>query len=135
MYVFLLFLFFTNYYAFALFQISSALEHIMDAVGEVNRYFANREPWNLRPGKPNEDESRLRTVLSVTLESLRVFGILLQPAMPSSMERLLDYLGVENEGQHRALTAAYIDLERVQRRPVGAALGFDDKLVLFEKKR
>eukprot|EP01138_Halocafeteria_seosinensis_P008846 gb/GECG01009042.1/.p1 GENE.gb/GECG01009042.1/~~gb/GECG01009042.1/.p1 ORF type:complete len:614 (+),score=69.61 gb/GECG01009042.1/:1-1842(+) len=116
-------------------DVSSALEQIMDAAGEVNRYFANSEPWNLRPGKPNENENRLRTVLWLTLESLRVFGILLQPAMPSSMARLLDYLGVEQGEEYRSLATAYLDIEGFKPRPVGSAVGFDEKLVLFEKKR
>jgi len=36
----------------------------------------------------------MRTVLYVTLETLRIAAILLQPAMPSAMAKLLDLLAV-----------------------------------------
>ena len=45
-------------------------------------------------------------VLYVTLETLRIAAILLQPVMPASMGRLLDLLGVPPEARDiRALDA------------------------------
>lgn len=106
----------------------------MDVVSEVNRYFAIQEPWNLRPGKVNQNQEKLDTVLWLTLETLRVCGILLQPAMPTSMQRLLDYLGVPQT--ERDLSFAQIDMEgRNIQNPVGVSLGYNKKLILFEKKR
>jgi methionyl-tRNA synthetase len=69
---------------------------VMDAVGAANRYFANAEPWKLA----KTDPERMAAVLYVTLETLRVAAILLQPVMPSAMARLLDLLAVapENRG-------------------------------------
>ena len=64
---------------------------VMETVGAANRYFANAEPWKLAKSDPG----RARTVLYVTLETLRIAAILLQPVMPSAMTKLLDLLGVE----------------------------------------
>ncbi len=61
-----------------------------EAVSEANRYFANAEPWKLN----KTDPARMRLVLYVTIETLRVAAILLQPVMPESMGKLLDLLAV-----------------------------------------
>jgi methionyl-tRNA synthetase len=63
---------------------------VMEVVAAANRYFAAAEPWRLAKSDP----ARMRVVLYVTLEALRVAAILLQPATPSAMERLLDLLAV-----------------------------------------
>jgi methionyl-tRNA synthetase len=63
---------------------------VFDVVSEANRYFANAEPWRLA----RTDPARMRLVLYVTIETLRVAAILLQPAMPASMGALLDLLAV-----------------------------------------
>jgi methionyl-tRNA synthetase len=63
---------------------------VFDVVSEANRYFANAEPWRLA----RSDPARMRLVLHVTIETLRVAAILLQPAMPASMGALLDLLAV-----------------------------------------
>src|SRR5271157_712671 len=62
----------------------------IEAVSEANRYFANAEPWKLN----KTDPARMRLVLYVTIETLRVAAILLQPVMPESMGKLLDLLAV-----------------------------------------
>jgi methionyl-tRNA synthetase len=63
---------------------------VFDVVAATNRYFANAEPWKLTKSDPQ----RMRLVLYVTIEALRVCAILLQPIMPASMGKLLDLLGV-----------------------------------------
>ena len=62
----------------------------MAIVSSANRYFAASEPWRLAKSDP----ARMRVVLYVTLETLRISATLLQPVMPASMARLLDLLGV-----------------------------------------
>ena len=63
---------------------------VFDVVAEANRYFANAEPWKLAKSDP----ARMRLVLYVTIETLRIAAILLQPVMPASMGKLLDLLAV-----------------------------------------
>jgi methionyl-tRNA synthetase len=68
---------------------------VFEVVSEANRYFANAEPWKLAKSDP----ARMGLVLYVTIETLRTAAILLQPAMPASMDRLLDLLGVPPEAR------------------------------------
>jgi methionyl-tRNA synthetase len=81
---------------------------VFEVVSEANRYFANAEPWRLA----RSDPARMGLVLYVTIETLRIAAILLQPAMPASMGALLDLLSVPPE----ARTFAALDAgERIGR--------------------
>jgi methionyl-tRNA synthetase len=66
-----------------------ALEAIWSVLGAANKYFSAQEPWVLR----KSDETRFRTVLYTTLETVRIATLLSQPVMPESTGRLLDLLG------------------------------------------
>ncbi|MGV2050888.1 methionine--tRNA ligase [Agrobacterium sp. 22-209-1] len=66
--------------------IHRALAAIIAVVSETDRYFASQEPWALK----KTDPGRMGTVLYVTAEVVRQIGILLQPFMPESCEKLLD---------------------------------------------
>lgn len=66
--------------------IHRALSAIIAVVSETDRYFASQEPWALK----KTDPERMGTVLYVTAEVVRQIGILLQPFMPESCEKLLD---------------------------------------------
>ncbi|MGP4670370.1 methionine--tRNA ligase [Agrobacterium salinitolerans] len=66
--------------------IHRALAAIIAVVSETDRYFASQEPWSLK----KTDPERMGTVLYVTAEVVRQIGILLQPFMPESCEKLLD---------------------------------------------
>ncbi len=68
---------------------------VFEVVSEANRYFSNAEPWRLAKSDP----ARMGLVLYVTIETLRIAAILLQPAMPASMAALVDLLGVEPEAR------------------------------------
>jgi methionyl-tRNA synthetase len=75
---------------------------VFEVVSEANRYFANAEPWKLAKSDP----ARMGLVLYVTIETLRIAAILLQPAMPASMGGLLDLLGVPPEARTFAMLEA-----------------------------
>jgi len=77
------------------FQIHLIVAAVFEVVAETNRYFANAEPWKLN----KTDPARMRLVLYVTIETLRVAAILLQPVMPESMTKLLDLLAVPSEAR------------------------------------
>ncbi|MFI7482955.1 methionine--tRNA ligase [Kocuria sp. M1R5S2] len=81
-------------------QFHRALELVWRVVGEANRYFTAMEPWKLR----RTDPERMVTVLWVTLEVVRVVGLLVQPVIPGSAAKLLDVLGQE-EGDARLFAA------------------------------
>jgi len=68
---------------------------VFDVVAEANRYFAAAEPWKLAKSDPKH----MGLVLYVTIETLRIAAIQLQPAMPGAMGGLLDLLGVPPEAR------------------------------------
>ncbi len=72
-----------------------ALHHILAdiwrVVADANRYFAGEEPW----AKRKTDLARFETILAVTLETLRLVGLMTQPFMPVASAKLLDLLSVD----------------------------------------
>ena len=74
-------------------EIHKALDAIWAVVADANRYFAGQEPWALK----KTDPVRMATVLYTTAEIIRVVGVLIQPFMPQSAEKLLDLVAVPPE--------------------------------------
>jgi methionyl-tRNA synthetase len=74
-----------------------ALHRVLEAVAAVssdtNGYFADAAPWALK----KTDPARMSTVLYVTAEVLRQVGILLQPFIPVTADKLLSQLGVAED--------------------------------------
>jgi len=85
------------------FALHTMLADIWRVVADANRYFASEEPW----AKRKTDQARFETVLAVTLEVLRVVGIMAQPVMPTASATLLDLVGSSPEA--RAFTHASSD--------------------------
>ena len=86
------------------FALHLMLADVWRVVADANRYFAGEEPW----AKRKNDPERFETVLAVTLEALRVIGLMVQPVIPGSAARLLSLLGVtEEERAFRHATAAH----------------------------
>lgn len=75
------------------FQIYKALESIMDCVRQTNGFVQRQAPWKLRHEDPVQRRWR-DTILHVALECLRVYGLLLQPVIPSVADKLLSRVGV-----------------------------------------
>lgn len=67
------------------------LENIWTVVSAANSYIDHQAPWKLR----KEDPDRMKTVLYVLAETIRCLGLILQPVMPQSCEKILDLLNVE----------------------------------------
>lgn len=77
------------------FQANKALEAIDSSVRCSNAFFQSQAPWKLFKGE-EEDKAWGQSVLYVTLESLRLYATLLQPAVPDLAKTILDRLGVPN---------------------------------------
>ncbi len=73
--------------------VTKYLDAVWRVISEANQYFAAEEPW----AKKKTDSKRMETILYVTAEIVRQFAILIQPAMPESAGKLLDYLAVPSE--------------------------------------
>jgi methionyl-tRNA synthetase len=86
------------------------LAAVFDVVAKANRYFANNEPWRLAKSDP----ARRDLVLYVTIETLRIAAVLLQPVLPAAMSKLLDLLGVEAEARNFAALDRGRDAGRIE---------------------
>jgi methionyl-tRNA synthetase len=78
------------------FALHTILTDIWRVVADANRYFASEEPW----AKRKSDPERFESVLAVTLEVLRVVGIMVQPVMPEASGKLLDVVGSSIDARH-----------------------------------
>lgn len=71
------------------FRPSFALEHIIGVLTLANKYMEEKAPWKLA----KENLAAAGHVLAVTLEVLRVAGVLLSPVMPGKCDELLKRIG------------------------------------------
>ena len=73
-------------------QFSLALQDIWQLVGECNRYIDVNAPWVLV--KNDEGKERLKTVMYVLCECIRIVAILIAPTMPRTPARIYEQLGI-----------------------------------------
>jgi methionyl-tRNA synthetase len=69
------------------------LDAVWAVVADANRYFAGEEPW----AKKKTDPKRMETILYVTAEVVRQIAILAAPVTPHAAEKLLEYLGQDDD--------------------------------------
>lgn len=75
-------------------QFSLALQDIWQLIGECNRYIDVNAPWVLV--KSEEGKERLKTVMYVLCECIRVAAVLIAPTMPRTPARIFEQLGVSD---------------------------------------
>lgn len=75
-------------------NMKTVAEHAIYVAKLGNKYIDTQAPWKL---VKQGDVDRLRTVLFVLAELLRISAIYLEPIMPTSCAKLLDQLGVPAE--------------------------------------
>ena len=75
-------------------QFSVALQDIWQLIGECNRYIDQNMPWVL--AKTEEGRQRLKTVMYVLCECIRIVAILIAPTMPRTPARIFEQLGVSD---------------------------------------
>ena len=73
-------------------QFSLALQDVWQLVGECNRYIDVNAPWVLV--KTDEGKERLKTVLYVLCECIRIVANLIAPTMPRTPARIYEQLGI-----------------------------------------
>ncbi len=67
-----------------------ALEEIWNVVSDANGYIDAQAPWGLK----KTDPARMETVLYVLAEVIRCLGLIVQPFMPESANKILDQLSI-----------------------------------------
>ncbi|KAM9849795.1 methionine--tRNA ligase, mitochondrial [Aulostomus maculatus] len=74
-------------------QVYKALEAIFACVRQTNGFVQRHTPWKL-DRTDSKDRRWKDTIIHVSLECLRMYGILLQPIVPALSDKLLSRLGV-----------------------------------------
>jgi methionyl-tRNA synthetase len=74
--------------------LKQVLEDILNLANAANVFIDEEAPWKLKESDP----TRMQTILYILVEVIRVLSILLQPFVPDSAARILDYLGVDQRG-------------------------------------
>ena len=79
------------------FQFHNALSEAFRLISRANKYIDETAPWVL--AKTEENKPRLLSVMKNLCEAIRISAILVSPIMPDSAKRILDLLGVPEEGR------------------------------------
>ena len=72
-------------------KLDESLKEIWIKISKSNKYIDEQAPWNLK----NDDAERMNVVLYCLLESIRQIGILIQPIMPNSSNKILDIFSLD----------------------------------------
>lgn len=75
-------------------QISNALAELWQLVRQCNKYIDMNAPWDLAKNEEETAGGRLRTVMYNLAEGLRFIGVLLQPFMLETPQKLWAQLGL-----------------------------------------
>ena len=76
-------------------QFSNALTEIWNLVRRVNKYIDETTPWIL--AKDETKKQKLANIMYTLAESLRIIGILINPAMPNTSKAIFEQLSINNE--------------------------------------
>lgn len=71
-------------------------DSVIAALHAANNFFETSKPWELKNGG-EEATRKLETIISLTMESLRVSGIILQPIVPDYTGKLLQRLNIPDD--------------------------------------
>ena len=77
-------------------KLDDSLKEIWVKISKSNKYIDEQAPWNLK----KEDTQRMNTVLYSLLESIRQIGILIQPIMPNSSNKILDIFALDYDQRY-----------------------------------
>ncbi|XP_049850410.1 probable methionine--tRNA ligase, mitochondrial [Schistocerca gregaria] len=73
-----------------------AIHSLFVFLAKINGHFTRSEPWNLvkQPSSCSDTSQRLNSILYISLESVRIVSLLLQPVIPGKTDEFLEYLGI-----------------------------------------
>jgi len=77
-------------------EIHNYVGHLLSLIRDLNAYIDMQEPWKLK----KTDDQRMRTVLNVLVDAIRMVTIAFQPVIPTAAGNILDQMGVE-EGDRK----------------------------------
>ncbi|XP_028164025.1 methionine--tRNA ligase, mitochondrial-like isoform X3 [Ostrinia furnacalis] len=77
------------------YQFYKAVDAVIHTLHLANLFFETHKPWELR--KQVENQKHLDVILHITMETLRICGIILQPIIPDMSQKLLDKLQIPKD--------------------------------------
>ncbi|XP_059045502.1 methionine--tRNA ligase, mitochondrial [Achroia grisella] len=80
------------------YQFYKAVDAVIHVLHLANLFFETQRPWELR--KQVENQKKLDVVLHITMETLRICSIILQPIIPDMMCKLLDKLQIPKNARN-----------------------------------
>ncbi len=101
------------------YRFKDALQELMAAARESNRYFDHREPWVLR----KDDKAACGTVINVCLNTVKALAVVMEPFLPFAAAKTRDMLSAGRDEMRWPVAA--------QPLPEGRPLG--EPVILFEK--
>ncbi len=72
-------------------RLADAIESVINLARRANKYIDETMPWSLAKDEANRD--RLMTVMFCLIETIRQIGVLLQPFMPATAEKIFAQIG------------------------------------------
>jgi len=77
-------------------HVGDSLSEIMNLSRRCNKYIDEKTPWLLAKEEAKKED--LQTTMYNLLESIRFIGVLLQPYMPKTSQKILDIFGLKESG-------------------------------------
>ncbi len=84
------------------YKVNEAIHEILALAKRSNKYIDETMPWTLN--KDEQDTIRLKRVMYNLLESIRVLGVLLSSFMPSTANKVLDFLNTKQRDYNSLLS-------------------------------
>lgn len=78
-------------------EIANSLAEIWSIIDKSNKYIDATAPWTLAKSEEKEDKEKLESVMYHLAENIRILGILLQPFMKETSDKIFKQLGIEKE--------------------------------------
>ena len=103
------------------FQFKEANRHFMDLARFANKYFNDKAPWKSR----KENIEACATTLRLCVETIYALGILMQPVLPFTAEKVRKFLGLQ-DGQMD-------DWDKAIEFPLGEGHKFGKVEIIFTK--
>lgn len=92
---------------FIAYNFHHVVDSVMGLLHAANNFFEITKPWELKNGN-DEAKHKLATIISLTMEALRISGIILQPIIPDFTDKLLKRLNVPEHQRFWKDTKLYL---------------------------
>lgn len=78
------------------YSFNQVVDTVMATLHAANNFFESAKPWELKNGD-EKATAKLDTIISLTMEALRISGTILQPIIPDFTNKLLNRLTIPPE--------------------------------------